>query len=140
MDKCYSESLKFMFICPEIMFFTKIARIKRLIAKASKVTFRRKFNSFKNSFDILRFIGWIYFSLFPVLPMIPFYMIAIIDKKFEIFYFVICSNMVFVVNSFSLLKLSAKMLFHYINMFQNSFPIYIYSNISMRSKGRLAFF
>ena len=72
--------------------------------------------------------------------MVFFSMFRIAFEQFKIFYPIISSYTIYMVNSFFFCKFSTKMLFHNISVLKNSCSIYKNTKVTTRSKMRLAFF
>jgi len=82
----------------------------------------------------------VFFSLFPCVWVMFFQMFAIVFKKFKVFYSIIGSYAIKVVDSLFSIKRSSQMLFHYIAMLKNSFTVYVNAKISIVCKMGLSFF
>lgn len=79
-------------------------------------------------------------SFLPNIGMMFFHMLPIIFEKFKIFYSIVCSDVIDMMDSFFQFKFSSKIFLHNIAVLEHSFTIYIHTKITKVIEMRFSFF
>lgn len=129
---------KFVLVGPLVMFGAQVASHK-LAAAETNATWVRWFSQIKK-YITKGFARIAVFSLMPPNRVSLFNMLRVILKKFKIFYSIVCSFAVNMMDSFFLFKFSTNMLLHNIYMFQHSFTVYVDTHVTQLGQCRFIVF